>query len=634
MMKSTIALLITFYLIVTGLPLLAFSNPNGNLVHFVTNDTVKLQNPISVTYLKKHLRKSSPRLVLTSAIERDLKKKIRTDAVVKNYYDAIKMNAEEIQMQPLLTRQMEGRRLLAVSREMLYRMNVLAMVYRIEKDQEVLKRIDDEVKAVCNFSDWNPSHYLDVAEMSLAVAIAIDWAGDALPKATVDLAKNSLIEKGIKPSYPQDGLPGWVRGTNNWNQVCNGGMIAASIMIADKDPELAARTISRSLDGMPNALVQYGPDGLYPEGATYWGYGTSFSVITSSLLESAFGTDFGIADYPAFVESADFRLLSVAPSGMYYNFADCGDTGGKTGDITLAWFAKQTGNPLYLEHDKFLMAPDAMGKLPRLAGAGLVWLSEFETKKTTNLPLTWKGDGINPVVIFRSPDDDARQYYFGGKGGRATVSHGNMDAGSFIFELDGVRWVVDPGNQDYHEIEKTGFNLWASCQDCQRWSLLTKNNYGHSTITVNDALHVNNAFASISSYKDGEKPEATIDMSTIFGGLLESANRKFVKENNSTLLIEDKFKLTDSTKLITWQLITTADVEIVKGGAILTQDGKQLHLKNLSHPELSVSIISLDPPPLKLDRKIEGLKRIEIRIPAYLFPAKEGVITVRLSAVE
>ena len=48
-----------------------------------------------------------------------------------------------------------------------------------------------------------------------------------------------------------------------------------------------------------------------------------------------------LPDYPAFVESADFRLLSVAPSGWYYNFADCGDTGGTTGDITLAWFAKQ-----------------------------------------------------------------------------------------------------------------------------------------------------------------------------------------------------------------------------------------------------------------------------------------------------
>jgi hypothetical protein len=71
-------------------------------------------------------------------------------------------------------------------------------------------------------------------------------------------------------------------------------------------------------------------------------------------------------------------------------------------------------------------------------------------------------------------------------------------------------------------------------------------------------------------------------------------------------------------------------VQLVKGGAILKQDGKQLILKNLSHPDLALSVISLDPPPLELDRKIEGLKRIEIRMPAYLFPQKEGKITVRL----
>jgi hypothetical protein len=597
-------------------------------------DTVRLQNPVTIQYLKANLRKSSPRLVLTPAIEKTLKKKINSDPVVKSYYAAMKANAKQIQQAPLLTRKMEGRRLLAVSREMLYRMNILSMVYRLEKDPAVLKRIDDELKAVCSFSDWNPSHYLDVAEMSLAVAIAVDWVGDALPKATVDLAKTSLIEKGIKPSYPDNGVPGWVNGTNNWNQVCNGGMIAASIVIAEKDPELAAKTISRSLNGMPNALKQYVPDGLYPEGATYWGYGTSFSVITSSILESAFGKDFGLAEYPAFVESADFRLLCVAPSGWYYNFADCGDKGGAAGDITLAWFAKQTGNPLYLERDKFLLPPDEMGKLSRLAGGGLVWLSQFEVKKETMLPLAWKGDGDNPVVIFRGGTDDPGQYYFGGKGGRATISHGNMDAGSFIFELNGIRWVIDPGNQSYHEIEKTGFNLWGNCQTCERWTLLTKSNYGHSTLTVNDRLHVNNGFASIIDYKGTEKPEATIDMSDVFGGLLSSATRRFVKEDNRSILIEDVFRLSDSTRNITWQLITAADVQLVKGGAILKQEGKQLILKNLSHPDLALSVISLDPPPLELDRKIEGLKRIEIRIPAYLFPEKDGRVAVRLYAEE
>lgn len=596
-----------------------------------TPDPVKLKNPISVKYIRSNLKKSSPRLVLTPALEKKLKSKLKSDPVVKNYYAAMKLNAKEILKQPLLTREVIGRRLLSTSREMLYRMNILGMLYRIDKDPAMLRRIDDELNAVSHFSDWNPSHFLDVAEMSLAISLALDWVGEALPKPTVEAAKKALIEKGIKPSFPEKGVPGWVNNTNNWNQVCNGGMIAAAITIADLDPELAAKTISRSLNGMSNALASYGPDGLYPEGATYWGYGTSFSVVTSSFLNSAFGTDFGIAEYPAFVESATFRLLSVAPSGWYYNFADCGDKAGASGDITLAWFAQHTGNGLYFEREKFLQSPEAMGKLSRLAGAGLVWLSQFENRNEAKLPLAWKGEGLNPLVIFRGDEDDARQYYFGGKGGRATVSHGNMDAGSFIFELDGVRWSIDPGNQSYHEIERTGFNLWGNCQDCQRWLLLTKNNYGHSTLTVNDQLHVNNGFAALKEFKQGARPEATFDLKPVFGGMLTSATRRFVKEDDHSLLIEDRIEVNDSTRSVTWQLITAAEVEITNDGALLKQDGKQLKLENLSHPDVMVSVISLDPPPLELDRKIENLKRIELRFPAYLFSEGVNAIRVRLT---
>ena len=605
-------------------------------VHFpwAIPDPPKLQNPITVKYIKSNLRKTSPRLVLTPSIEKKLKTKLKSDPIVRNYYSAIKANGEKIFNEPLLKREVIGRRLLATSREMLYRMNILGMIYRMEKDRQALTRIDEELKAVSNFSDWNPSHFLDVAEMSLAVALALDWAGESLPKSTVDLAKKALIEKGIKPSFPQNGVPGWVNTTNNWNQVCNGGMIAAAITIADIDPDLAAKTISRSLDGMPNALDSYGPDGLYPEGATYWGYGTSFSVVTSSFLETAFGTDFGIAEYPAFVKSATFRMLSVAPSGWYYNFADCGDKGGPSGDVTLAWFAQHTGNGLYLEKEKFLQSPEEMGKLSRLAGAGLVWLSQFESRDETKLPLAWKGEGHNPVVIFRGGEDDPRQYYFGGKGGRATVSHGNMDAGSFIFELDGVRWSIDPGNQSYHEIESAGFNLWASCQDCQRWLLLTKNNYGHSTLTVNDELHVNTGFAGLKDFKDGAQPEATFDMKEIFGGKISTATRRFVKENGHSILIEDDIEKSDSTEVITWQLITAADVDITDDGAVLSQAGKKLKLENLSHPDIMVSVISLDPPPMKLDRKIENLKRIEIRLPAYVLADGVNKVRVRLSGME
>ncbi len=592
-------------------------------------DPPKLENPITVSYLKRNLRKSSPKLALTPAWERNLKQKIRTDPMVGNYYAAVKANADALLDEPALRREMVGRRLLGTSRDMLHRVNVLGIAYRIEGEQHYLDKINEELLAVSNFSDWNPSHFLDVAEMATAVALAVDWVGKDLPKATVSQAKQALIEKGIQPSW--EGNHGWINGTNNWNQVCNGGMIAASIVIADQDPELAAKTISRSLDGMPHALAEYGPDGVYPEGSTYWGYGTAFSVLTASMLQSAFGTDFGLAEYPAFKASADFRKLSIAPSGWYYNYADCGDRHSQAGDIILAWFGTETGNPLYLEKDKFLQPVADMGKLHRIAGAGLVWLAQFEASESEGLPTAWKGDGANPLVLFRDDSEAPDAYYFGGKGGKATISHGNMDAGSFIWEIDGVRWVIDPGNQPYNELEITGFDLWGRCQDCERWTLLTKNNYGHSTLTVNGELHVNEGFASLEQFSEGPQPEAVFDLTPVFGDNLELAHRTFSRPDENSLMIQDRLVTNENTKMITWQLMTQAEVELVPGGAILRQEGKQVRLENLSHPELMVSVVSLDPAPLALDRQIAGLKRLEIRIPAWVLD-KETRLQVKLQA--
>ena len=606
---------------------LVFSNSES-----VNEDFPKLYNPMSVQYLKENLRKSQPRLVLNAQTERNLRNKLKADPVVQNMYKAIQLNAAEIQNEPLLERIMTGRRLLSVSREMLYRMNMLGMVYRIDKNPKVLQRINDEVIAVCNFSDWNPSHYLDVAEMSMAVAIALDWTAGKLPKSTIQLAKTALIEKGIKPSWPENGRnPGWAYGTNNWNQVCNGGMIAASIAIAEEDPELAAKTIWRALDGLPHSLAEYGPDGVYPEGSTYWSYGTSFSVTTAAMLESAFSTDFGHFEFPAFKESAVFRVLMNAPSGWYYNFADCGDRRSAQGDITLAWFGAKTGNASFFEKERFLMPAEEMGKLSRLVGAALVWLAQYEEKGEEKVPTAWKGEGANPVVVFTGGENDPHNYYFGGKGGRGMVNHGNMDGGSFIFELNGVRWSIDPGNQSYNELEITGFDLWGRCQNCERWTLLTKNNYGHSTITINDSLHRTEGLVTLSRFKTGDKPEATFDMSATLGDLVAGASRKFVKDSPTSILVEDDIQINEKTKEIKWHMMTTADVQIVNGGAVLKQDGQTLKLENLSHPELMVSVVSLDPAPLELDRQIEGLKRLEIRIPAWIVEGGKVNIKVRLS---
>ena len=150
-------------------------------------------------------------------------------------------------------------------------------------------------------------------------------------------------------------------------------------------------------------------------------------------------------------------------------------------------------------------------------------------------------------------------------------------------------------------------------------------------ISVNNELHKTEGLVTLSEFKDGEKPEATFDMSATLGDLVSSASRRFIKDGPTSVVIEDEIEKSDKTELITWQLMTTADVKLVDGGAILMQDGKKLKLENLSHPELDVTIVSLYPAPLKLDRQIEGLKRLEIRIPAWTIEGEKTKIEVRLS---
>ena len=156
-------------------------------------------------------------------------------------------------------------------------------------------------------------------------------------------------------------------------------------------------------------------------------------------------------------------------------------------------------------------------------------------------------------------------------------------------------------------------------------------NQGHSTTTVNNARFMVDGYAPILELKAGKKPEVTIDLSKVYGKNLNSLHRKFIKESNTSILIQDQIQINETTKNITWGLMTTAEVLPVDGGAILKQGGKELRLSILNPHKLNVSVISLDPPPLKIDKTIEDLKRIKIRIPSYIFKNNEGLISVRLS---
>ena len=67
--------------------------------------------------------------------------------------------------------------------------------------------------------------------------------------------------------------------TNNWNQVCNGGLVCAALASYENNPSEAKDMIEKALESNKPALeVMYSPDGNYPEGSGYWCYGTLYQA--------------------------------------------------------------------------------------------------------------------------------------------------------------------------------------------------------------------------------------------------------------------------------------------------------------------------------------------------------------------
>ena len=591
-------------------------------LHMGSNAGKSDLNPVSMEWIREHLRGERPRLILTPELESQVMAKLESgDPITTNGFQLLEKSAGAMLGMEPLSYEKQGRRLLGVSREALRRITTLAMVYRFNKDPRYLEQLELEMKAVCSFDDWNPGHFLDVAEMATAVALGLDWAGEYLSPEVSDQARSALVEKALKPGIAASGNNFWKEVDNNWNLVCNGGLALAALVVYDDEPELASAVLYQAVQTIPLALRPYAPDGIYPEGVSYWSYATTYLTLAISGFESALGTDFGFTDYPGFLESAAFSMVLAGPSGEYYNYFDASLDGFYSISHfgSLAWFSGRTGEDLDLDACKQLLneglSNDRIIRGSRFFALDLLNLSIRDPDKNMPFPWpeTWWGGGSEPIVVLRDSENAEDAFFLAAKGGMAGDNHGNMDAGSFVFELGGIRWSEDPGNQDYNTLEQImGMGLWETDQDSERWTLLTKSNLGHSTLTVNGEQHlVDGRVALIRSDLRSEEATFTFDLSPLFGKNILSAHRSFTREGDH-LIIQDELLPSELTERINWQMITRASVKVEKDRLILRQEGRELYLNLKSDLPHETRVVDLSPPPLPYDRDIPGLKRIEL----------------------
>lgn len=541
----------------------------------------------------KNLKPTHPRVLVEAGHWAQIKAQAETDPLLAQYIAHLLLEADQLLEEPPLERKKQGRRLLHVSREALHRISIWSVARHLTGELRYAERTEKEMRQLVQFSDWNPSHFLDVAEMTAALAIGYDWLYDDLDAEARKLIRDGLIRHGLQVGveHIRNGA-WWATRDINWNQVCLGGLSMGAVAVADEAPALAAELLNAARSGIPNGLSVYAPDGVYPEGPGYWSYGTVYQCMMIDALRSALDTSWAMEETPGFLQSARTQVQLAGPTGRFFNFADGRE--GPSLQVPLFWFARELKDPSLLHQQREILAAMLEEGSSRSPGVlPVIWWPEGSSTITPpSLPLAWIGNGAHPVAVFRGSWSDPGALYLACKGGLADISHAHMDAGSFVLEANGVRWAVDLGMQGYHSLEAQGIELWDRSQQGNRWDVFRLNNRSHNTLTINNKLHRVDGAAHFTHF---DQHNARLDLSPVFKGEVDQVTRSFEVAGRE-VIITDHLKGLEPGAKVRWTMATRAKVEVDGRQATLRQDGERLKASLREESDGHLRSTPADPP--------------------------------------
>jgi hypothetical protein len=537
-----------------------------------------------VRELVDQARAPHPRLLTSPAELEAIRRSLDEDPLRRQLADTMIRQADLMLDVAPITRSLQGRRLLGQSRTCVQRVITLSMAFHLTEDPRYARRAEREMLAAARFEDWNPSHFLDVAEMTFALAIGYDWLHDRLDEGARSEIAAAIVQKGVNLPFTTP-HHGWVRSSNNWGQVCHGGLTAGALAVLELEPDLAARTVHNAVRNVTHSMAAFAPKGSYPEGPGYWAYGTGYNVLLIGVLESALGADFGLSKAPGFDQTGQYPNLVGGPSGAFFNYADGG--AGRGPEPFLFWFADRFDRPDWLlgERDRLRAGLAGMARNPSASGGDrflpltLLWSRAAAKPTEIRMPLHWHSEGETPITVHRSSWTDPDATFIGFKGGSPSANHGQMDIGSFVLDADGVRWAMDLGAEGYHGIESRGMNLWNRAQDSDRWMIFRQSNHGHNTLVIDDKLQNSAASGKVVSFSDDrEFPHSVIEMSEVYAGQAGSTHRGIALLPSREVLIQDHLTGLQPGSRVRWGMITpgspgdldTAQVRLSQGDARLT----------------------------------------------------------------
>jgi len=549
------------------------------------------------TDLESKLRKEHPRLIFTMESQQRISTLASEDTLLQQSIETLVRLANQMVSLPTIQYQIDGSDILSKSRDCLSKVMTLSLAYRLTGEQLYGERALDEMRAAAGFPSWNPNHFLDVAEMSTALAIGYDWLFEFLSDDDRRIIRTALIEKGLKSGleiYPD----GFAKKINNWNFVCNGGMIMAALAIADEEPDLAQEVFDQALRSLPLGMESFAPEGAWFEGPSYWMYGTNYLAMLISSLESALGTDYGLSASAGLKNSGHFYLNSIGPSGNFFNYADCRlNPMGPT--PALFWLADAFDEPFFAQNERqvingFVRELDAtkygQGEeyyYYRFFPLEIAWYDPGSSGDMSMIKLDSYFRGLNDVVYLRSSwEKDA--FFVGFKAGKNGINHGHLDCGSFVLEANGQRWAEELG---YDEYDLPGYFNYGP--EAERWKYFRISTGSHNVLTINDQNQMVKGSAKLIAFSPGpEMASAVIDLTDAYTGQAMSVQRGLAMIDRRQCLIQDELiRLSDDDSL-RWAMLTSADIQLNRNKALLSKGGKHLRAEILKPEDATFAISS------------------------------------------
>ena len=479
-----------------------------------------------------------------------------------------------------------------------------AYAYKMTGQELYLTKVKADIAKVSSWPNWD-SGGLAIGEISMAMGLTYDWLYYDLDLETRKTAHKAMVDKGIRPMYNNNNN---VKIIGNWNQINLGGVSVASMAVYEKDKNIAVLQMEKAHAGnLAGVKGIYSPNGNYAEGLGYWEYGGSFEVCYLSALEGVFGHTAGIKEVPGFMDSGEYAMYMHGTMNTTFTYND----GGGTTDpflLTSWWFAAQNNNPdlIYCEKRRldektaYQDTPIDGSEQPyRLLAPMVVMLRNFDMSGTPNAPTrqVWSGKGEKPVMMVRRGwKFDDTDVFLGAVGGLADAwqtsrtAHGHMDAGSFVFEAEGVRWsddIMRPGYGNWSTALKAESPRVYTAQEGLMWDTFHISNLCHSTIVayandgrVKGKLHSSDYYVDgfaplLETIDSGNRQGGVFDLSSPMVGQVKSAKRTIELVNGTDLVVTDEITAMDNFECkLEWRMLSISSSSKTDSGITLSKSGK------------------------------------------------------------